>query len=569
MPPLIYAWTASQNRSRTGVCSPTSLFTVPGGNRTGLIGENGSGKTTLLRIVAGRTTPDVGTVGVTAPGGGTPRIGLLHQEPPFLPSTSIAEAMEAAVAPIRAAAEAVNATAAALAAPANDGDTALAYAVALETAERVGAWDVDARIDSMLAGLGLGDVSRDRKTERLSGGQRSRLALAWLLLSRPEVLLLDEPTNHLDDAATEHLHRVLMAWNGPALIASHDRAFLDETVTSLVDLDPAPLPHTVAGPLLADGDGTGIVGTLFTGTYTDYLQARLDAQERWERQYRDEQTQLKRLRAGVRESQAVGHEDWTPRSEVRMAQKYYADRNAKVISRRVNDARRRLEELQERQVRKPPQRLRFQGLTAASTRTNTHRSWSGPVLTASNAGLAARLKPTSLTVSTGEKWLITGPNGAGKSTLLHILADDLIPTTGTVTKPLALRVGLLSQEVDLPDPHRRGPGRTARQAYEDLVGLQRAEQVPLATFGLITGRDENRPVHVLSVGQQRRLAIAVLLADPPDVLLLDEPTNHLSLWLVTELEAAVPDYPGAVLVASHDRWLRRTWAGHRFDLNRT
>lgn len=118
----------------------------------------------------------------------------------------------------------------------------------------------------------------------------------------------------------------------------------------------------------------------------------------------------------------------------------------------------------------------------------------------------------------------------------------------------------------LPDPEGRGPDRTAHQAYEDLAGRSRAEQVPLSRFGLLAGRDENRPVRVLSVGQQRRLALAVLLADPPDVLLLDEPTNHLALTLVTQLEAAIPDYPGAVVVASHDRWLRRTWRGERLEL---
>lgn len=544
-------------------------FAVPAGDRTGLIGENGSGKTTLLRIIAGLTRPDTGTVSATAPGGRAPRIGLLHQEPPFPATASIAQALESAVAPLRAAADEVDAAASALAAEPDDQSLARRYAEALETAERLGVWEVDARIDAMVTGLGLGDLPRDRQTRRLSGGQRSRLALAWLLLSAPDVLLLDEPTNHLDDAATEHLRGVLSTWTGPVLIASHDRAFLDEAVTSLVDLDPAPIPHAVAGPLVGDGDGTGIGITRFTGAYTDYLHARLDARERWERQYRDEQAELKRLRSAVGENQSVGHRDWKPRSEVRMAQKYYADRNAKVVARRVNDARTRLADLQERQIRKPPAELHFRGLTAAQGVESSQRTWSGPVLTASRVAVADRLAPTSLTVSSGEKWLITGANGSGKSTLLHLLAGVLDPTSGTINRPTGVRVALLTQEVDLPDPQERGPDRTTRQAYEDLVGMERAEQVPLNTFGLIAARDEHRAVGVLSVGQQRRLALAVLLADPPDVLLLDEPTNHLSLLLVTQLEAAIPHYPGSVVVASHDRWLRRTWTGQHLDLNGT
>lgn len=544
-------------------------FTVPAGDRTGLIGENGTGKTTLLRIIAGLTRPDTGNVSVTAPGGRAPRIGLLHQEPPFPAKASVDQALESAVAPLRATADAVDAAAGALAAAPDDLNAARRYTEALETAERLGVWEVDARIDAMVTGLGLGELPRDREAGRLSGGQRSRLALAWLLLSAPDVLLLDEPTNHLDDAATEHLRGVLSTWTGPVLIASHDRAFLDEAVTSLVDLDPAPIQHAVAGPLVGDGNSTGIGISRFTGAYTDYLHARLDARERWERQYRDEQAELKRLRSAVGETQSVGHRDWKPRTEVRMAQKYYADRNAKVVARRVNDARTRLADLRERQIRKPPKELHFRGLTAAQGVETSQRSGPGTVLTASRVAVADRLAPTSLTVSLGEKWLITGANGSGKSTLLHLLAGDLDPTSGIISRPDGVGVGLLTQEVDLPDPEHRGPDRTARQAYEDLVGTQRAEQVPLATYGLIAARDEHRPVAVLSVGQQRRLSLAVLLADPPDVVLLDEPTNHLSLLLATHLETAIPDYPGSVVVASHDRWLRRTWAGQHLDLTGT
>ncbi|WP_371744661.1 ATP-binding cassette domain-containing protein [Georgenia sp. TF02-10] len=153
-----------------------------------------------------------------------------------------------------------------------------------------------------------------------------------------------------------------------------------------------------------------------------------------------------------------------------------------------------------------------------------------------------------------------------KSTLLHLLAGRLRPTGGQVSTRPGARVGLLTQGIDIPDPHRRGPARTVRQAYADAVGTERAARVPLSAFGLIAGRDENRALGALSLGQQRRLALAIVLADPPDVLLLDEPTNHLSLLLVTALEDAIGDYPGAVLVASHDRWLRARWTGHRRHL---
>ncbi|WP_019159271.1 ABC-F family ATP-binding cassette domain-containing protein [Brevibacterium senegalense] len=569
-------------------------LTVYAGERAGLIGENGSGKSTLLRILAGLQEPDVGTVRATAPGGRIPRIGLLHQEPPFPPTDTVAQALESAVAPIRQAEHDLDRAASALAGSPQDGSAVHAYTRALETAQDLRVWEIDSRIESLLAGLGLADVPRDRPTRELSGGQASRLSLAWLLLSAPDVLLLDEPTNHLDDSATAHLRDVLASWPGPVLLTSHDRAFLDEAVTALLDLDPAPIPHAVAGGLLEDGTGTGIGLTRFTGAYTDYLRARRDERARWERQYRDEQQELTRLRAAVGENQTVGHHDWKPRTESRMARKFYADRNAKVVSRRVKDSRNRLADLDEHQIRKPPQELRFAGFqpgtadapaeaarttavdppaavagTAGSDRasagvpsgTDGQATGTATVLSASGAGVAGRLAPTDLLVRAGEKWLITGANGAGKSTLLHVLADRLDPTSGRVERAPGLRIGLLSQEVDLPDPGERGPERTVAQAYEDLVGTARAQRTPVTDFGLLAGRDLHRPVASLSVGQQRRLELAVLLADTPDILLLDEPTNHLSILLVTQLEAAIHEHAGTVLVASHDRWLRRGWSG--------
>ncbi|HJG80914.1 MAG TPA: ATP-binding cassette domain-containing protein, partial [Brevibacterium senegalense] len=315
-----------------------------------------------------------------------------------------------------------------------------------------------------------------------------------------------------------------------------------------------------------------------------------------ERQYRDEQEELTRLRAAVGQNQTVGHANWKPRTELRMAQKFYADRNAKVVSRRVKDARNRLADLEETQIRKPPQELRFAGLEpgtpaeatrttavaapaaapatagtgrhsgAATTGTHGLVTSAATVLTASGAGVTGRLAPTDLLVRAGEKWLLTGANGAGKSTLLHVLAGSLDPTVGRVERTTGMRIGLLSQEVDLPDPRRRGPQRTVVQAYADLVGEETAARVPVTDFGLLAGRDLHRPVDSLSVGQQRRLELAVVLADTPDILLLDEPTNHLSLLLVTQLEAAISEYAGTIVVASHDRWLRRGWTGESLHI---
>ncbi|MDN4471572.1 ABC-F family ATP-binding cassette domain-containing protein [Demequina zhanjiangensis] len=537
-------------------------LTISGGERVGLIGENGSGKSTLLRLAAGALTPDTGAVRAIAPGGRAPTLGLLHQEPPFTAAETVAEALERAVSPARRAAESVDHWGEAIAQQPEDAKAAESFAAALEEAERLDAWTIEARIGTMLDGLGLIDIPGERPTGRLSGGQRARLSLAWLLLAQPDVLLLDEPTNHLDDAATSHLVAVLRAWRGPVVLASHDRAFLDEVATTLVDLDPAPVPHRLASAVEDGGPGSGVGATRYGGSFTQYLADREATRQRWERQYRDEQAELRRLRAGVRDSHQVGHADWKPRTEGRAAQKFYADRNATVVARRVNDARSRLEDLEERQIRKPPTPLAFGGLDAGKV-GRSPASTVGHAAVAADVTVARRLAPLSLAVAPGEHLLITGANGSGKSTLLAVLAGRLPATGGSWSIGPGLSIGLLAQYPRIDDPAHRGPGLTARQAYEDATGPNRPA---LSSFGLLHGRDENRPALSLSVGQQRRLALAIVLADPPDVLLLDEPTNHLSLALVTALEEAIPAYAGTVIVASHDRWLRERWSGERLHL---
>lgn len=568
---------------------------VPAGARVGLIGENGSGKSTLLRIAAGTLAPSAGSVSATTQGGGQPRIGLLHQEPPFADSDTIAAALAAATQPVRDAAARLDAAGAALAAPGDPAEVRgreAAYADALDEAERLGAWELETRVEQTLTGLGIAALPRDRRSWELSGGQRARLSLAWTILNSPDVLLLDEPTNHLDDQATAYVVHTLGRWRGPVLFASHDRAFLEEVATSLVDLDPAPQQHALTERLVQDGTGSGIGVTRFTGSYSQYLAARASARLRWEQQYAAEQAELRRLRAAVGTNQIVGHEEWKPRSETRMAQKFYADRNARVVARRVNDARSRLESLTASQIAAPPPELAFAGIGdpsaerpapsgandaacvgRASRVTGGPTAGGGaqcadpvPVLAATDLAVAGRLAPTALTLHRGERLLVTGPNGAGKSTLLAILAGLREPETGSLQIASDTRIGMLRQESTFADPNGLGDSRSVADVYEDGVGADLAEAAPLSTFGLLHPRDESVPLRTLSVGQRRRLALAILIAAPPDLLLLDEPTNHLSLALADALERAVTKFSGTVVVASHDRWLRERWGAAELTL---
>ncbi|MGV3713500.1 ABC-F family ATP-binding cassette domain-containing protein [Pseudolysinimonas sp.] len=509
-------------------------ITVPSGARTGLIGENGVGKSTLLRILAGVEQPDDGTV--TRP----TRTGFLWQEAPVDEHATVGQLLDEYTAELRGIERELEDAATTV-----EGDPRR-YEAALEAAERAELWTADARRDEILDVLGVGGFDTRRasrgatqptKVGELSGGQRSRVALAGLLLSRPDALILDEPTNHLDDAAVTYLVSQLKGWHGPVLFASHDRAFLDEVATELVDLDP---------------DRSRGVGkqsaTRYGGTFTDYLAEKARERERWEQQFRHEQDELNRLTRVASTTAREVAPGRGPRDSDGFIHAFKGARVQATISRRVKDAERRRDVLEADAVRKPPPVLSFAGIPSGATALDPAEV----LVDLTGVSIPGRLELDRLTITARDRVLVTGPNGAGKSTLLAVLAGEL----GESKRRKGLRFGMLRQDVRFADPTR-----TAREVYRQAVGERRAETTHLSDLGLVPPAQFDRPVGTLSVGQQRRLALATVIANPPHLFLLDEPSNHLSLALAVELEEALQSYPGAVVVASHDRWLRRRWVG--------
>ncbi|MEU3569318.1 ABC-F family ATP-binding cassette domain-containing protein [Kitasatospora sp. NPDC036755] len=539
-------------------------LTAAPGHRIGLIGENGAGKSTLLRVLAGVDEPDTGSVSRPAD------LGFLHQEMPFEAGATVASVLDDALREARADLAELDRLGAELArvpesAPGHP-ELLEAYGRRLEQAQDRESWDADRRAALVLDGLGLGALGHDRALGSLSGGQRGRLALAALLVRRPSALLLDEPTNHLDDEAAAFLEERIRELPGTVVVAAHDRAFLDAVCTHLVDLDPA-----VDGPVR------------YGGGYSAYLGEQRAERERWERRYAEEQQELARLRHSAGVTAHLVAPDRGPRDNEKMGYGHRAGRVQSQVSRRVRDAARRLAELERAQVPEPPRPLRFavtalaaDGVAAAGSDGPAAESGAPaeergapaeecgadqrPLVSLRDVRVPGRLAPTGLEVAAADRLLVTGGNGTGKSTLLAVLAGRLA-AEGTVRRRPGLTVGLLTQDTvfDRPD-------RTARDTYRLALGAARAEEVPLGSLGLLHPADLERPVGRLSVGQRRRLALALLVADPPRLLLLDEPTNHLSPRLCDELEEALGTGPGAIVLASHDRWLRRRWQGRELRL---
>ncbi|CAM3666843.1 ABC-F family ATP-binding cassette domain-containing protein [Nocardiopsis rhodophaea] len=528
--PLLRARDLAKAYGAVPVLDGVSLDVAPG-HRLGLVGENGVGKSTLLRLLAGIEDPDGGEV--TRP----TDTGFLHQEVPYPGHTTLADVVEEALAPSRAIEERLTRLADAMNDRPGDPTVFTAYAAALERAEAQDVWDADRRADLVLAGLGLDTVEPGRRVDAMSGGQRGRLGLAALLLRRPRALLLDEPTNHLDDAAVEFLEAHLRGLPGVVVVTSHDRMFLDEVCTGILDLDPS-----ISGP------------TYYGGAYSTYLREKRVERERWGHRHRAEQEELRSLRRAVRTTaRQVGYSR-PMKDNNKMPYDARGDAVQRQISRRVRNAQRRLDELERAQVAKPPTPLRFDTALTGDTVPG------GTALTARDIAVPGRLTLDHLDLPADARLLVTGPNGAGKSTLLYVLAHRVGPGPGTVRWRRGATVALLEQDVRFPRPDL-----TPRRCYAAMTA-GRADAPALAELGLVAPRDTDRPVGELSVGQRRRLALALLVGNAPHVLLLDEPTNHISLTLAEELEEAMGTAPGAVVVATHDRWLRRGWDGPELRL---
>lgn len=522
-------------------------FSISKDERIGLIGPNGCGKTTLVRILAGIEKPDSGTVASTRP---NLRIGYLAQGTDFDPestlqaalnsdsvsqtdpSTSLSTSLEAEIASL----------AHALASNPNDLNLQSEYDSALTKLSIS-----HSSLSTILAPLGLADFPLDTPIKHLSGGQKTRLKLARVILEEPHLLLLDEPTNHLDIEMLEWLEDRLNRFQGAALIVSHDRAFLDNTVTSILELDPST--HQLRS---------------YPGDYSDYLEQKLSEREQQAQAYQDQQDEIAQLRSAAAHIRSLtkmkkgGKAD----SGDKFAKGFYGNRATKNVAGRAKNIEARIEKLlNEERIEKPKQTWQMKLDFGAPA----HRSKDVLITESLSIGYTPNkplIENINLYIRIGQRIALTGSNGTGKTTLIRTIAGKLGPLAGSLKLGKTVKLGYMAQEQELLNLNFN-----ALQTIQSVASLNETEARNFLHYFLFKGDDALRPTSDLSFGERARLQLGTLVAQGCTFLLLDEPINHLDIPSRTRFEEALANFKGTILAVIHDRYFIEHFASEVWNIH--
>ncbi|WP_394175865.1 ribosomal protection-like ABC-F family protein [Guptibacillus hwajinpoensis] len=503
------------------VCTAQSISKMLGGNsifeditfeinekeRVGIVGRNGSGKTTLFQLLAGIEEADKGMIHYKK---GT-KIGYLAQIPDY-PGYTVTAVMRQAFEHLEEMANRMRELESVMA-NGDESDRVLKeYGQVQDEFTRKGGYEIEPAIQNVANGLGIEDLLSS-SFEQLSGGEKTKVTLGLMLLQEPELLLLDEPTNHLDVEAVEWLETFLKQYNGTVLIISHDRYFLDEVVTKIIDLEDGEL-------------------SVYHGSYTEFVKQKEEMLLAEFAAYQEQQKKIKKMKEAIKRLK-----EWANQANPPNAALHKRARNMERALERINKIKRPVLERKKMGLafdvndRSGKDVITFEGVSAG---------YDGEQL----------LVHVDLHVRYKERVAIVGRNGSGKTTLLNVLLGNLAPEKGKVSIGGSVKVGYLSQHV-LED---RGEERVL-DVYRETAKVSEGDaRHALARF-LFYGYNVFAKISSLSGGEKMRLRLAQLMSKDLNLLVLDEPTNHLDIDSREVLEDALDKFPGTIICVSHDRYL--------------
>ena len=480
-------------------------FLIDKGERVGLIGPNGAGKSTLFKIITGEIQAEGGNVAINK----TIKVGHLTQDPKFEAGNTVMDEAELAFAKLHVLAHKMRDIEHAMATHTGDelDKTLEEYQHVQHEFDLAGGYVWQHKLEATLLGVGLMRETWEQNVSTLSGGQRSRLALAKLLISEPDLLLLDEPTNHLDLAAIEWLEKYLLEFGGAVLLISHDRYLLDKLATRIVWLTQQKFKS-------------------YPGNYSSFLEQRelqeLSQQRAFEEQQEDIEKQkefIRRFGAGQRSKEAKGREK-------RLNRLLISDQ---IVSAVATTGKIRLN--MDTDQRSGDQVLDVRELSKSF---GEKKLWND----------------VGFFIKRGERIGIVGPNGAGKTTLLEVLLGRTPADHGKIKWGANLTMGYYDQKLNQFNPENTVLEETAA----NREGITIKEVRDVLAMMLFRNEDVEKPIKLLSGGERARVRLAQLLLEKPNIFLLDEPTNHLDVDSCTALEGALNDFPGTIMCVSHDRY---------------
>ncbi|MGW8443950.1 ribosomal protection-like ABC-F family protein [Paenibacillus sp. S33] len=499
-------------------------FDIHTGEKVGLIGRNGSGKTTLLRLIARLSRPDEGQLVIAK----DTKIGYLPQIPAEFESFTVYETLAYAYRELKDCRNQMSTLEREMSDPVVAADASLlekllqSYAALQERFERNGGYEMDANIDQVADGLRIPKGMYTRSFGSLSGGEKTKIALASQLIGRPDLLLLDEPTNHLDLKGLEWLEQFLQGYTGACVVVSHDRYFLDRVAVKMIELE--------------DGEAF----TYYTN-YSGYVKEKEERLLLQFEDYKEQQKRIKKMKEAIRRFEEWGRNGDNEKFFKKAASIRKALERMELVKRPVLDPQGaefhlKLEDRSGRRV------LQFEEIVKAY-------------------GERQILNGATGSLEFGEKVALLGDNGSGKTTLLKLLLGQESADAGTVQWGARVEYGYLAQQ-----ERERNSRATVLAYFKEEAGVEEGEARGLLAKYLFYGADVFKPVSMLSGGEWSRLRLALLVMKKPNLLVLDEPTNHLDIDSREALEEALDTYTGTVLAISHDRYFVNKLAGRVWEL---